>query len=277
MFFFFLSLFQFSCLEVAVCFRLSSSSPTIAPDFSLWTFDNTWYSTCAWRIAYQNIKHLRISHEHSRKQNRIHAWLGICRQHKLSAQTQPRIWIAKLLMMRTHHLFRFPCSDANNNNPSAEMNCKHLNVMTNNLFSIAQAGWVSTRANFVSPEQFSSIIEQQQVSECSPNVSFIIFFWRVFFSVFVFASSLDHKTTTRRAGKRKSFPYLKLLKIIHCMMAGLGWGWQQKRHVRAICRRWCWKKKTSWKLRVENLKGLCVTAASSTSVFNMRTVSRWKM
>jgi hypothetical protein len=55
----------------------------------------------------------------------------------------------------------------NDDDPSDEMNCKHLNVMANNLFSIAQAARVSTRAIFPSPEQFSSIIEQRVFAKCS--------------------------------------------------------------------------------------------------------------
>jgi hypothetical protein len=94
---------------------------------------------------------------------------------------------------------KVPMFTANNNNPfnNDEMNRKHLNVMTNNLFSMAQAVRVSTRAIFPFPEQFSSIIERV-FAKC-----FIHNFLLTGFSVFVFASSLDHKTTTQRARERK--------------------------------------------------------------------------
>jgi hypothetical protein len=90
-----------------------------------------------------------------------------------------------------------PMFTANNNtdnddDPFDEMNCKHLNVMANNLFSIAQAARVSTRAIFPSPEQFSSIIEQRVFAKCSIH-NFLLTF--LFFTCSMFASSLDHNRT----------------------------------------------------------------------------------
>lgn len=76
----------FECLEVAVCLWLSSSSTSTAPDIFSLNIENTWNSTCAWRIAYQNSQGVSSTcwtPTHVANETEIYAWLDFCRQHNL--------------------------------------------------------------------------------------------------------------------------------------------------------------------------------------------------